>query len=259
MADYYIQTVINPSIPTALFAPLELFLLQQVCEWEVDEPSPHDTLYFFASECPSTSIVIDESMVAGGADGFRTIIEVSRPLCPFLCDHVVAAWDGGGDLDLDDVGMNFADILQSVVKRAGDQLRYITIEESFTCSKMRPDGFGGAATLITPSEIISTSTQQWLQDQLAARGFLPTPQPQQTGESTFNPSFAGQDDRACREGWGLFHSDERGLEVQADSESPIFVRGGVAYDDEAHAFVEAQAAAGSKYHRAALDRIESKW
>ena len=39
---------------------------------------------------------------------------------------------------------------------------------AFTCSKMRPDGFGGMATLITAKEIISESTngllEKWLAD-----------------------------------------------------------------------------------------------
>jgi hypothetical protein len=66
---------------------------------------------------------------------------------------------------------------------------------------------------------------------------------------------AGQDNRACREGWGLFESDSRGLEVQADSDSKIFCRDGVSHDDEAAEFVQAMAANGSLYHAAALARI----
>lgn len=67
-------------------------------------------------------------------------------------------------------------------------------------------------------------------------------------------STAGQDERACSEGWGLFDRDGK-LEVQADSDSDKFVRGGVSYDDEALAFVSSQAAAGSEYHAAALARV----
>ena len=39
---------------------------------------------------------------------------------------------------------------------------------AFTCSKMRPDGFGGMVTLITADEIIGESTngllEKWLTD-----------------------------------------------------------------------------------------------
>lgn len=68
---------------------------------------------------------------------------------------------------------------------------------------------------------------------------------------------AGQDHRSNSEGWGLFSNGETGgkLEIQADSESSIFVRNGMHYDDEAEAFVKARVAEGSAYHIAALARV----
>ncbi|UPT99359.1 hypothetical protein J4G48_0015450 [Bradyrhizobium barranii subsp. apii] len=73
----------------------------------------------------------------------------------------------------------------------------------------------------------------------------------------FPEMVIGQDRRACSEGWGLFSDGETGgkLEIQADSESSIFVRNGMHYDDEAEAFVKAKAAEGSPYHIAALARV----
>jgi hypothetical protein len=41
----------------------------------------------------------------------------------------------------------------------------IVIQGAATCSKMRPDEFGGFAHLITRDEIRSTSTWQWLDEQ----------------------------------------------------------------------------------------------
>ncbi|MGY4224361.1 hypothetical protein ACVMIH_001722 [Bradyrhizobium sp. USDA 4503] len=78
------------------------------------------------------------------------------------------------------------------------------------------------------------------------------------GESIhpFPEVIIGQDERARAEGWGLFENSDTGaLEIQADVESSIFVRGGVSYDDEAEAFVKAKAAEGSEYHAAALARV----
>jgi hypothetical protein len=68
----------------------------------------------------------------------------------------------------------------------------------------------------------------------------------------------GQDARACAEGWGIFDSDERGPEIQADAESDIYVRDGESHDDEARGFVERQAALGSEYHKAALAELASR-
>lgn len=72
----------------------------------------------------------------------------------------------------------------------------------------------------------------------------------------FPEMVAGQDNRACAEGWGLFENSDTGkLEIQADSESDIFVRDGVSFDAEAEAFVKAKAAEGSAYHIAVLARV----
>lgn len=68
-------------------------------------------------------------------------------------------------------------------------------------------------------------------------------------------AFAGQDEQAAAEGWGLFETDSRGLKIQADSDSSIFCRGGFSHHDEAEAFVRAKAAEGSAYHIAALARL----
>ncbi len=70
----------------------------------------------------------------------------------------------------------------------------------------------------------------------------------------------GQDEQAEAEGWALFETDLAGtLEIQADHDSPIFCRDGVAYHDEAKAFVLAKAAEGSAYHIAALARLGTDW
>lgn len=55
------------------------------------------------------------------------------------------------------------------------------------------------------------------------------------------------------EGWNVFERGNDGsLEIEADSEYPIFVRDGCHHDNEAVAFVEKQAAAGSAVHMRAL-------
>ena len=68
------------------------------------------------------------------------------------------------DLDLSVDGYDF--ILQDIVRRS-ETLTHVSIEAAFTCSKMRPDGFGGMATSITAEEIISESTNHLLEKWLA--------------------------------------------------------------------------------------------
>jgi hypothetical protein len=53
--------------------------------------------------------------------------------------------------------MVWESIFQDIVRRSA-RLRYVTAISAFTCSKMRPDGFGGMAVLITPSAVVGKST-----------------------------------------------------------------------------------------------------
>jgi hypothetical protein len=43
-------------------------------------------------------------------------------------------------------------------------LRYVTAVSAFTCSKMRPNGFGGMAVLITADTVIAKSTNDIIED-----------------------------------------------------------------------------------------------
>ena len=54
-------------------------------------------------------------------------------------------------------------MFQDIVRRS-HTLRYITAVSAFTCSKMRPDGWGGMAVLITPSEVMGKSTGDIIED-----------------------------------------------------------------------------------------------
>jgi hypothetical protein len=77
-------------------------------------------------------------------------------------------------LELDLSAEDFAFIFQDIVRRS-PTLAYVTVEAAFTCSKMRSDGFGGMATLITADDVLSQSTtgllEQWLADAFEA-GFV---------------------------------------------------------------------------------------
>jgi hypothetical protein len=68
------------------------------------------------------------------------------------------------ELDFTVIGWEF--IFQDIVKRSAG-LSHISVMASFTCTRMRIDGFGGMVTLITPEEILSTSTNDILENWLA--------------------------------------------------------------------------------------------
>jgi hypothetical protein len=159
MANYYNQTVVHQIIPNDCMAPIERWLLTHIFDHEPDG----DGLYFFAEEYPNSSADVEEQL-------FETI-ETSRGTCSELCAAVEQAIRRDeSEVTIDLVEIGYPAIFQSIVKRHPNRLPYISIEESLTCSSMRPEGFGGGATLITPDTVEWINTCDWLDERLTARG-----------------------------------------------------------------------------------------
>lgn len=70
-------------------------------------------------------------------------------------------WPDDIDIDMSDASWEF--LFQDVVKRSAT-IEEIVVTTSFTCSKMRPDGFGGSILLITAEAIKGKSTTDMLED-----------------------------------------------------------------------------------------------
>jgi hypothetical protein len=158
MADYFSQTVIRPDIPRTAMTALELKVLSQI----FDHEDVGDDVYFYASHGPNDMLYLataevkallaeDEGVASGVADLVRQEMAKSDPE------------DAELELDLSVIG--FEGIFQDIVRRSA--LDFVEVEAAWTCSKMRPDGFGGAATLITADDIESVSTAGWLEEAIA--------------------------------------------------------------------------------------------
>jgi hypothetical protein len=65
------------------------------------------------------------------------------------------------DLDLSTTSWDF--IVQDIVRRS-PTLNYVSAVSSFTCSRMRPDGFGGMAGVISPDAMLRKSTNDLLEE-----------------------------------------------------------------------------------------------
>lgn len=152
MADYHSPTVVRPSIPLAAITSLELALLSQMFEHESDG----DAVYFFSSDGPSDTVWLgiadlkvmldDEPMPSG------LVVEMIRAkLAEVTPDEAEL------ELDLSDLGE--AAIFQQIVRRC-DQLDHVVITSAWTCTKMRPDGWGGGVTVVTADQILSSSTNE---------------------------------------------------------------------------------------------------
>lgn len=150
MADYYTPTVIDPTIPLAAMLPIERMFLAQV----FDEELTSEAAYYYSEDGARDLISLPSADVRAALDAATP--ETSR-LARKLIGEQPDAILGEEDIDLDMCGDLWADVLQDIVRRSSD-LDHLTVTMAFTCSKMRPDGFGGLAILITAQTIRSEST-----------------------------------------------------------------------------------------------------
>lgn len=153
MADYFTPTVIQQTIPLADITPLERLLLSHIFNAELDG----EGLYFSADEGLADMIWLDrapleaalaQSSIAGDSTALTVVTAL---LARLPADNV--------EIELDFSAMSWEPIFQDILRRS-KSLRYVTAVSAFTCSRMRPDGFGGMAVLITPSAVTGKINQR---------------------------------------------------------------------------------------------------
>jgi hypothetical protein len=156
MADYYSPTVVQPTIPYDDMTPLEQLLLTQIFESEPND----DGLYFFAEIMPTDQFELPIETLRNAlaaSDG------VASQTATFVIDRLNDAGEGYADIELDLSVTSWEFIFQDIVKRSAT-LDHVMAVSAFTCSRMRPDGFGGMAILITADAIRGKSTEDILGD-----------------------------------------------------------------------------------------------
>jgi hypothetical protein len=161
MADYFSPTVLQQPIPVADMTPLERLVLGLIFDAEPDG----DALYFHTSLGPSDAIElpIDDLRTA-----FEASVSIDSTAATYIAERLATAPADDPEIEIDFSGTSWEFIVQDIVRRS-PTLRYVTAVTSFTCSKMRPDGFGGMAVLITADAIRGKSTNDILEDFLAER------------------------------------------------------------------------------------------
>jgi hypothetical protein len=158
MADYHSPTVVQPNIPAMDMTPLERLILGLVFDTESDE----DGLYLYSWCGPSDIVTLS-------ADDLRSALEASREQGESSfgkhVEGLLARRDAeAGDDPPDDIDVDltasdsgWGGMLQDIVRRS-KTIDEIIVTTAFTCTKMRPDGFGGGVMLITPDAIRYRST-----------------------------------------------------------------------------------------------------
>lgn len=160
MADYYTPTVIQQTIPDGDMTPLERLLLCHIFESERDG----EGWYFYSESGPVDMIMVERAtlesaLAASELDVDSTANSLIRKLLSDLKDEKLQ--NGYLDIDLSITSWEF--IFQDIVRRSST-LKYVSAVSSFTCSRMRPDGFGGAVIVISANTILGKSTNDLLEE-----------------------------------------------------------------------------------------------
>jgi hypothetical protein len=159
MADYHSPTVVQPTIPNADITPLERLLLTRIFQAEPDG----DGLYFFAEIGPSDGFNLSVEDLRAA---FAQSAGIASTASAYFAKLMVDIGDSDTHIEIDLSGTSWELIFQDIVRRS-PTLDHLTVVSAFTCTKMRPDGFGGMAVLITADVIKAKSTNDILEDFLA--------------------------------------------------------------------------------------------
>jgi len=161
MADYHSPTVVQPSIPSADMTPLERLILDLVFDADVED----DGIYFHSSCSPSNvvTIPVDDLRSASVASRMHGENSIGRSVDELLAQHDAEAREGSpDDIHIDLSYDGWGPIFQDIVRRSAT-IDEIVVTAAFTCTKMRPDGFGGSVMRITAGAIQYASTVEMLE------------------------------------------------------------------------------------------------
>jgi len=159
MADYYSQCVVSPMLPLADLTAAEQLILRNIFDSEVEGGE----LYLFSEIGRNTMIDLELPDILAALAGTGVASASTRLLSKAVAK--LPEGEGSAEFELDD---EWIEILQEIVRRS-NALTFVAIETGFNCSKMRSDGFGGAAIVITADTVDTMSTSQFIDETLAAR------------------------------------------------------------------------------------------
>lgn len=165
MADYFSPTVVQPTIPACDIAPIERLLLNHIFTAEPDG----DDIYFYAEEAINDMIEIptdDVRAALNASDGVESSVTV------MMRDEVAKLDVNDTYLQLDFTSSGWEAIFQDIVRRSAT-IEHITVISAWTCSKMRPDGFGGMAIVITADNVMTNSTNSMIDEMIGIAQYGP--------------------------------------------------------------------------------------
>jgi hypothetical protein len=159
MADYYTPTIVQHVIPLADITSLECLLLGEIFQSDLVEGG----LYFTSEDGPTDMIWVESEKLrtclddpaAKGSAAFNEVIN--------QCGDAILQ---GDEVEIDASMEWWTSLFQDIIRRSST-LDHISIIMSYTCSKLRDDGLGGMAMLITAQAVRSKSTEDILAEFMA--------------------------------------------------------------------------------------------
>ncbi|MFC3726198.1 hypothetical protein [Neoaquamicrobium sediminum] len=164
MADYHSPTVVQPVISGTDMTPLERLLRGLV--FDTDEQDGGMYLHSWCGPSDVVTLPIGDLHAAWEAAPLNENTCVGTHVAALLAKHDAEAGDdplGDIDIDLTESGNGWDRMFQDIVRRSAT-IDEIVVTTSFTCTKMRPDGFGGSVMLITADAIRYRSTTEILEE-----------------------------------------------------------------------------------------------
>jgi hypothetical protein len=162
MADYRSPTVVQQMIPVSDMTSLEHLLLTNIFDAE-----PHDDrLYLSTYESPASLIWVSRAKLEAALAAPENVIY--KKVTDFT-EELQKAPAAETTIMLDVSMMSWEEMLQNIIKRSST-LKYISAVTSYTCSKMRVDGWGGYVVLITSDMISGKGTDDILGEMLDDAG-----------------------------------------------------------------------------------------
>lgn len=145
MADYFTRGVVRPSLPLTEEQRAVMLLYTD----EVSSETPEEDL--LPGEKLFLEIFPESEDCWGGSLGLAREKDGE--------EYYLFAEESLGDMDLR--------FLQHVLDGLdSEKYPYITVEYAHTCSKMRPDGWGGGAWFITREGVEYVNTGSWLEKKI---------------------------------------------------------------------------------------------
>ena len=151
--------MVETEIPDSDITDLERLLLSTIFEAE----RYNGITYFFSEVGPSDMIYLSRSELTAALAASEAIASAANA---FGKDLLAKTKEEAGDeieIDLSDQLDGWAFLFQDIVRRSAT-LPYVIVTAAYTCSKMRSDGFGGSAMLITADEVMAKSTVDLIEE-----------------------------------------------------------------------------------------------